>query len=75
MGATGSATLRRALIVSLAAATLLTLTSTARAMPLGGDRHPHAAVIRLGTPDRRPVPVLMYHVIQRPYPDAPYPDL
>ncbi len=54
---------------------LARLPATAAAMPLGGDRHPNAALIRLGTPDRRPVPILMYHVIQRPYADAPYPGL
>jgi peptidoglycan/xylan/chitin deacetylase (PgdA/CDA1 family) len=44
-------------------------------MPLRGDRHPNAALMRLGEPDRRAVPILMYHVIQEPYPDSPYPDL
>ena len=76
MGTWTSATRRGALLVALAAAAFLTTTpTTAGAMPLGGDRHPSAALIRLGTPDRRAVPVLMYHVIQRPYADSPYPAL
>jgi hypothetical protein len=72
-----SATRLRALLVALAAAAALltTIPATAAATPLGGDRHPNAALLRLGKPDRRAVPILMYHVIQRPYPDSPYPDL
>jgi peptidoglycan/xylan/chitin deacetylase (PgdA/CDA1 family) len=77
MGTRFSATRLRALLVALAAAATLTTTfpTTAGATPLRGDRHPNAALIRLGTPDRRPVPVLMYHVIREPYPGSPYPDL
>lgn len=76
MGTWISATRRAALLAALAAAVLLTTTPpAAEAMPLGGDRHPSAALMRLGTPDRRAVPVLMYHVIQRPYADSPYPAL
>lgn len=76
MGTWTSTAWRAALLVALAAAALLTTTpTTAGAMPFGGDRHPSAALIRLGTPDRRAVPVLMYHVIQRPFADSPYPGL
>jgi peptidoglycan/xylan/chitin deacetylase (PgdA/CDA1 family) len=76
MGTWISAVRRTALPATLVAAALLTMTpATAGAMPLGGDRHPRAALIRLGTPDRRAVPVVMYHVIQRPYADSPYPAL
>ena len=76
MGTRAARLCRRALLAALAAVALMTtLSATAAAMPLGGDRHPNAALIRLGTPDRRAVPILMYHVIQRPYANSPYPDL
>jgi peptidoglycan/xylan/chitin deacetylase (PgdA/CDA1 family) len=76
MGTRTARLCRRALLAAVAAVVLMTtLSATAVAMPLRGDRHPNAALIRLGTPDRRAVPILMYHVIQRPYANSPYPDL
>lgn len=38
-------------------------------------QQPAGAAAVPGTPDRRPVPVLMYHVIDDPPRSAPYPDL
>ena len=46
-----------------------------QAMPAGGDRHLAPQPLHEVAPERRAVPILMYHVIRRPYADAPYPDL
>ena len=65
-----------ALVVWLAAAAILAtlLPATGHAMT-SRRHHPNAVQIRLGTPDRRAVPILMYHVIREPYPGSPYPAL
>jgi peptidoglycan/xylan/chitin deacetylase (PgdA/CDA1 family) len=64
------------LLVSLASATAVStmFPGAADAMTAVGHR-PNAVQIRLATPDRRAVPILMYHVIREPYRDAPYPAL
>src|SRR5262245_59553905 len=64
------------LLVSLACAAALWTMSTgaADAMTVVAP-HPNAVQTRPSRPDRRAVPILMYHVIREPYRDAPYPAL
>ena len=73
----GCRTRRRALLGALVIGTvaLAGAPSAADAMPAGGDRHPRGPLGASTAPDRRAVPILMYHVVRHPYADAPYPDL
>jgi peptidoglycan/xylan/chitin deacetylase (PgdA/CDA1 family) len=52
-----------------------TLMATVAAGAVLAAQQPAGATIARAKPDRRPVPVLMYHVIDDPPRSAPYPDL
>jgi peptidoglycan/xylan/chitin deacetylase (PgdA/CDA1 family) len=75
MHRTSTRTRRRGLVLLMLCAGLMAaLPSTTRGST--PERQlPDAGYIPHVEPDRRPVPILMYHVIRHPYRDAPYPAL